>query len=69
MKTIRKVSIGSVVALCIAAGAFFLLKDFQTTQQQPSVTFSISQAKAAHPQSEVLAGTGYSTAADSKAAV
>jgi len=69
MKKIRKLSIAATVALFIVAGMFFLLKDFQTAQQKSPVMFPISQAKAVNQHSESIAGTGYSTAGDSKAAV
>jgi hypothetical protein len=69
MKKVRTLSIGAVVALFIVAGTVFLLKDFQTAGQQPSVMVSISQAKAANQPSEKIAGTGYSIAGDAKTAV
>jgi hypothetical protein len=69
MKKIGTLSIAAVVTLLIVAGMFFVLKDFQTARQQPSAMLSLSQAKAADQPSEKVAGTGYSTAGDTKAAV
>lgn len=69
MKKVRALSIAAVAALFIVAGTVFLLKDFQTAGQQPSVMVSISQAKDANQPSEGIAGTGCSTAGDAKTAV
>ena len=69
MKKVRALSIAAVAALFIVAGTVFLLKDFQTAGQQPSVMVSISQAKDANQPSEGIAGTGCSTAGDTKTAV
>jgi hypothetical protein len=65
----KKLSITAIAVLFIAVGIFFLSKDVQTNPQKSPVKFSLPQVKAANQNSEGIAGTGYSTAEDSKAAI
>ncbi|OHB50042.1 MAG: hypothetical protein A2Y10_13905 [Planctomycetes bacterium GWF2_41_51] len=69
MKKINKLSIVTVVILFTAAGILFLLKDFQTYQQQSPMPVSISSAEAVSQHSGGDAGTGFSIAEDTKTAV
>lgn len=64
----KKVSIGVIVAAFVIAGAFFVWKDFQMNQQN-SVLETPKRAGASSQPSTGVAGTGYSTAANSRTAV